>query len=87
MINYTTRPKVYNLEDSILSTISWTLNIPSAHLNPYTHLRDDLLLDQVDVLLLIATLESKLNLFLSEEEAAEIEMIGDFKRYFTRYAA
>ena len=87
MINYTTRPKVYNLEDSILSTISWTLNIPSNRLNPYTHLRDDLLLDQVDVLLLIATLESKLNLFLSDEEAAEIEMIGDFKRYFTRYAA
>lgn len=76
-----------NMEDSIVRTISWSLKVPPQRLNWYTHLRDDLLLDSIDVQLLIATLESHLNVYLSEEEAATIETIGDFKRYFVRYAA
>ncbi len=76
-----------SLEDSIVHTISWSLKVPAHRLNWYTHLRDDLLLDTLDVQLLIVTLESHLNVFLSEEEADAIETVGDFKRHFIRYTA
>lgn len=72
----------YELDDTIVQTISWSLNVSPKRLYSYTSLREDLLLDTVDVTLLIATLESRLNLFLTEEEAARVETIGDFQRYF-----
>lgn len=75
-----------NLEDYILGTISYSLNVSPTRLYSYTHFRDDLHLDQVDMTLLIATLESRLNVFLSDEEVARIETIGDCHRYFRQHA-
>lgn len=70
------------LEDSILHTISGSLNVPYNRLNAFTHFSEDLYLDPVDLTLLIAELENSLNLYLSPEEVAGIKTIGDASRCF-----
>lgn len=73
--------------DQLLNNLSYTLRVPSNQLYPFTRLLEDLLLDQLDRQLLIADLESKFNLFLTEEEAARIQTIGDLQQHFGRQAA
>lgn len=71
------------VENQIVSTISWTLNVAPQRLLPYTHFTDDLHLDDLDLLLLIAKLENQLGVYLTREEAAGIQTIGDATRYFS----
>ncbi|MEM6770134.1 MAG: hypothetical protein AAF597_06075 [Bacteroidota bacterium] len=47
-------------------------------------MKDDLFLDPMDVQLLIASLESKLEYYLTEEEMAQIETVGDIQHFFLR---
>lgn len=68
--------------DPIVNAISYALKVPATRLFSYTRLRDDLYLDSVDVTLLIANLENRLGRFLTEEEFARIETIGDCQRLF-----
>lgn len=74
-------------QDSIIDMISWSLNIPSARIYPYTNLIDDLHLDPIDKMLLIIELENRLNIYLSPEEAEAIETVQDASRYFQQRAA
>ncbi len=74
-------------EGRLLYNLSDTLGVPSNRLYSYTRLLEDLLLDQLDRQLLIAGLESRFNCFLTEEEAARIQTIGDLQQYFGRQAA
>lgn len=74
-----------SLEDQILSTISWTLNIAPHRLSPYTHFTEDLYLDELDMTLLIAALESQVGHYLSPEEVSTIETISDANRLFRQY--
>ena len=74
-------------EDRLLYNLSYTLGVPSNRLYSYTRLLEDLLLDQLDRQLLIAGLESRFNRFLTEEEAALIQTIGDLQQHFGRQAA
>lgn len=76
-----------NTQNRVIDLISWKLNLPPNHIHPYTHLKDDLHLDAIDLLLLIADLESRLNVYLSPEEAAAIETVQDASFYFQKYAA
>ena len=71
------------IENQILSTISWTLNVAPQRLLPYTHFTDDLHLDDLDLMLLIAALENQLGVYLTREEVARIETIADATRYFS----
>jgi acyl carrier protein len=57
--------------------ISFMLNIPTTRIHPFTSLKDDLLLDAIDVLLLIAALESKFDVYLSPEEAESVQTVED----------
>lgn len=68
--------------DPIVNAISYALKVPATRLFSYTRLRDDLYLDTVDVTLLIANLENRLGRFLTEEEFARIETIGDCQQLF-----
>lgn len=70
-------------ENQILNTISWTLNVSPQRLLPYTHFTDDLHLDDIDLLLLIATLENHMGVYLTREQAASIQTIGDVTRTFS----
>jgi len=65
------------LEDSILNLVSWSLHIPKTSINAFSHLRDDLNLDSIDCLLLIATLERQFDVYFSAEEAEAIETVRD----------
>jgi len=60
--------------------IAWLLDIPKARLHPYTHFKDDLLLDDFDLALLISTMERHLGIYLSEEDASRIETVQDLSR-------
>ena len=74
-------------EDRVIEVISFTLNIPSSRIHPHTDLRDDLFLDALDILLLIAKLESRFHVFLTPEEAESIETVSDAARFFIRQPA
>ena len=73
--------------DPIVNAISYALKVPATRLYSYTRLRDDLYLDPLDVTLLIANLENRLGRFLTEDEVARIETIGDCQRVFGAQAA
>ena len=76
-----------NPEDRVIELISWIMHIPSSHMHPYTHLQDDLDLDTIDLLLLIAELENQFNIYLTPEEVESIETIRDVSLFFQRRAA
>ena len=71
------------INEQVVNTISWTLNIAPQRLLPYTHFVDDLHLDDIDKMLLIAALESQLNVYLTPEQVDGIETIGDATRCFS----
>ncbi len=71
------------IEHQIVNTISWTLNVAPQRLLPYTHFADDLHLDDLDLLLLIASLENQLGVYLTREQVAGIQTIGDVTHYFS----
>lgn len=68
----------------LIEAISWMLKIPSSQIFPYTHLQDDLELDPIDRLLLIAQLERSFNVFLNHEDEAAIETVADAGFYLQR---
>ncbi len=69
---------------SLMQNLSTELRVPSHRLYGFTRLREDLFLDSMDVELLVAGLESKLGYYLTEEEATQIETVGDIQQYFLR---
>jgi acyl carrier protein len=69
--------------NQVVNTISWTLNVAPQRLLPYTDFVDDLHLDDIDMMLLIAALESHLKVYLTPEEVSEIKTVGDATRYFS----
>ena len=75
-----------NTQDRLISLISWKLHVPSSRIYPHTKLRDDLQLDQVDLLLLIADIEHSFDVYLTTEEADAIETIEDASFYIQKYA-
>jgi acyl carrier protein len=74
-------------QERVIDLISWRLNIPSSQIHPYTHLKDDLYLDAIDILLLIIELESRFNVFLTPEEVEAIETVQDASFIFQQSAA
>lgn len=79
--------KTSTTQDRVIHLISGLLKVPSYKINPYTSLRDDLHLDHVDLLLLIAALESNFKVYLTTEEADSIDTIYDASSYLQKYAA
>ena len=69
---------------TLLSNLSSELRLPGHRLHPFTRLREDLFLDTMDVELLVASLESRLEYYLTEEEASQIETVGDLQHFFLR---
>ncbi len=69
--------------NQVVNTISWTLNVAPQRLLPYTHFVDDLHLDDIDMMLLIAALENHLKVYLTPEEVNKIQTVGDATRYFS----
>ena len=69
---------------SLMHNLSTELRVPGHRLHPFMRLQDDLFLDPMDVELLIASLESKLEYYLTEEEAAQVETVGDLQTFFLR---
>lgn len=67
-----------------MHNLSSELRVPGHRLHPFMRLQDDLFLDPMDIELLIASLESKLEYYLTEEEAAQVETVGDLQTYFLR---
>ncbi len=75
-----------NTQEKVISLISHKLRVPSSKIFPYTSLKDDLLLDPIDLLLLIAEIESSFNVYLSPEEVSTIETVEDATGLITKYA-
>ena len=73
--------------EAIIESIRWTLKPTVKRIYPYSHLQDDLHLDRIDLLLLIANLEYQFNVYLTPEEVASIETIQDASFYFQKHAA
>jgi acyl carrier protein len=75
------------MEKHMIDLISSNLRIPSAQINLYSDLDDDLHLDTIDKVLLIADLEAQFGVFLSPEEAASIQTVQDVCHYFIQRCA
>jgi len=75
------------LQSRIIDLISWRLNLPATNIHPYSRLREDLHLDAIDLILLIAELESRFNIYLSKEEVEAIETVQDASFYLYKAAA
>lgn len=75
------------MENRVIDLISWRLNVPTSSIHPYSRLQEDLHLDAIDLMLLIADLESRFNTYLSAEEYDSIETVQDATRFFQKYAA
>lgn len=86
MANYQTNATT-GIQDRVIGHISWSLNVPASQIFPYTHFRDDLQMDALDILLLIADLETRLNLYLTPEEVDVIETVQDASHLFAKHAA
>ena len=71
-----------NPEQRLVEMIGWLLRTPSSRLYRHTDFRDDLDLDPVDLILLIAQLENHFQVFLTPEEVAAIHTVGDALNYF-----
>lgn len=74
-------------QQQIINYVSGELKLPSTEIFPYTHLGDDLNLDNFDKMLLITRLESNLNICLTSEEVNSIETIQDASFFFHKHAA
>ena len=61
--------------------------MPATNIHPYSRLREDLHLDAIDLILLIAELESRFNIYLSKEEVEAIETVQDASFYLYKAAA
>lgn len=70
------------IENQVIEMLSWQLHVDVSSIRPYTRFRDDLMMDAVDINLLIAQLESRLNVYLSAEEIEGIETVADAGRCF-----
>jgi acyl carrier protein len=69
---------------ALIQHLSADLRVPGNRLQAFTRLREDLFLDTMDIELLIASLERNLEYYLTEEEAAQIETVGDLQTFFLR---
>lgn len=69
---------------NLMQNLSAELRIPGHRLQSFTRLQDDLFLDPMDIKLLIAGLESKLEFYLTDEEMSQIETVGDIQSFFLR---
>jgi acyl carrier protein len=69
---------------ALLQCLSSELRIPGERLHGFIRLREDLFMDTMDIELLVAGLESELSFYLTEEEAAQVETVGDLQRFFLR---
>lgn len=69
---------------ALMQNLSSELRLPDHRLHSFTRLREDLFLDAMDIDLLVAGLESKLEFYLTEEEASQIETVGDLQQFFLR---
>lgn len=69
---------------ALMQKLSSELRLPDHRLHGFTRLREDLFLDTMDIELLVASLESKLEYYLTEEEASQIETVGDLQHFFLR---
>ena len=69
---------------TLMHSLSSELRLPDNRLHPFTRLREDLFLDAMDIELLVAGLESKLEYYLTQEEASQIETVGDLQHFFLR---
>ena len=68
----------------LMQNLSNELHLPGDSLHNFTRLREDLFLDTMDVDLLVASLERRLGFYLTEEEASQIETVGDLQHFFLR---
>lgn len=69
---------------NLMQALSNELRIPSHRLHDFTRLTEDLFLDRMDIQLLVASLESKLEYYLTDEEMAQIETVGHIQQFFLR---
>lgn len=83
-MNFSSVQAPVSRSSSLMHNLSSELRIPGHRLQTFTRLQDDLFLDPMDIQLLIASLESKLEYYLTEEETAQIETVGDIQSFFLR---
>ncbi|NJB84686.1 acyl carrier protein [Lewinella marina] len=79
-----TPPAMASRSAALMQNLSSELRLPGHRLHPFTRLREDLFLDTLDIELLVAGLESRLEYYLTEEEASQIETVGDLQQFFLR---
>lgn len=82
-MTFTTQPSAAR-SAALMQNLSLELRTPGKRLHAFTRLREDLFLDTMDIELLVAGLESKLEYYLTEEEASQIETVGDLQFFFLR---
>lgn len=67
----------------VVRTLSRTLRVSPQRLLPYMSFEDDLHLDDLDMLLLVAAVENALDIYLTHEQVADIKTVADLTRCFS----
>ncbi len=83
-MTHTMTPAIEARNALLMQNLSSELRLPGHRLHDFTRLREDLFLDTMDIELLVAGLESRLEYYLTVEEASQIETVGDLQHFFLR---
>lgn len=67
--------------EKVRTVISKQLDLDKADLVPSAHILDDLGADSLDVVELVMALEQEFDLEIPDEEAEQIETVGDIFKY------
>ena len=74
-----------NIQDRVISIVSWESSISPKRISLTTSLKDDLNLDSIDLMVLILKLENWFDITLSNDEVEKIETIKDARDYIHKY--
>ncbi|MFK8102521.1 MAG: acyl carrier protein [Saprospiraceae bacterium] len=74
-----------NIQDRVISMVSWEASISPRSISLTTSLKNDLNLDSIDLMLLILKLENWFNITLSNDDVENIETVKDAHDYINKY--
>ncbi len=74
-----------NPPHALISLLSWFAKVPPSHICMTTNLRDDLMLDQVDMFVFLIKLERCFRIQINSEELDSMETVRDVNNCISRH--
>ena len=85
VLNYDANFRKMNIQERVISMVSWEASISPKSISLTTSLKNDLNLDSIDLMVLILKLENWFNITLSNEDAERIDTVKDAHDFIYSY--